>query len=294
MGRRPRRPKRRGGAHPATPARRIRRPAAPVAPRGVTADRWFRDLLESAPDPIIGVNARGRIVLVNAQTEKVFGYARAELMDQPVEILIPERVRGAHRQHRAGYLMDPRTRPMGVGLDLTGRRKDGSEFPAEISLSPLQTPDGLVVTTIVRDISDRKSADERFRGLMEAAPDAMVIVDADGHIALVNGLVEKLFGYRRNELIGRSIEILVPARYRRAHPEHRSRYFDDPRARPMAAGLDLHGLRKDGTSSRWRSASRRCARTKASSSPRRSATSPTGRRSRTSSVACSRPLPTPW
>ena len=186
-------------------------------------------------------------MLVNAQTKKLFGYRRDELLNQPVELLLPERVRDAHRRHRAGYVSDPRTRPMGVGLDLAGRRKDGSEFPAEISLSPFQTEDGLIVTSIIRDISERKSADERFSGLMESAPDAMVIVDPEGRIVLVNGQVERLFGYGRDELLGRPVEILVPERYRRAHPEYRSGYFTDPRPRPMGAGLDLRALRKDGT-----------------------------------------------
>jgi len=222
---------------------RKRRPLRPRA----AADRWFRDLLDSAPDAIVGVDREGRIVLVNAQTKKLFGYRRDELLNQPVELLLPERVRDAHRRHRAGYVSDPRTRPMGVGLDLAGRRKDGSEFPAEISLSPFQTDDGLIITSIIRDVSDRKSADERFRGLMESAPDAMVIVDHEGRIVLVNGQLEQLFGYGRDELLGRPVEILVPERYRRVHPEHRGGYFTDPRARPMGAGVELHALRKDGS-----------------------------------------------
>src|SRR6184192_1456640 len=239
MGRTPRssKPRARRASDPPPAARAGTRDrpseATPGVLRGATADRWFGDLLESAPDAIVGVDDQGRIVLINSQTEKIFGYGRDELLNQPVEILLPERVRRAHERHRAGYVVDPRTRPMGVGLDLAGRRKDGSEFPAEISLSPFQTEDGLIVTSIIRDISERKNAEDRFRGLMESAPDAMVIVDQDGRIVLVNGQVERLFGYGRDELLGKPVEVLVPERYRRLHPEHRSSYFGDPQTRPM-------------------------------------------------------------
>src|SRR5438093_11926818 len=135
----------------AIPGRGVR----PLRPRAGTAGRWFRDLLDSAPDAIVGVDREGRIVLVNAQTKKLFGYRRDELLTQPVELLLPERVRDAHRRHRAGYVSVPRTRPMGVGLDLAGRRKDGSEFPADISLSPMHTRDGVLVTAAIRDATDR-------------------------------------------------------------------------------------------------------------------------------------------
>jgi PAS domain S-box-containing protein len=210
-------------------------------------ETMFRGLLEAAPDAIVGVDQAGTIVIVNAQTEAIFGYRRDELVGQLVEILVPEGLRHRHPGHRQAYFHEPRTRAMGEGLDLVARRKDGSEFPAEISLSSIETEDGLLVTAAVRDVTEQKRAAARFRDLVEAAPDAMVIVDEAGVIGLVNAQTESLFGYQRDELVGRPVEVLVPERFRSRHPEHRRGYGVHPRVRPMGASLELLGLRKDGT-----------------------------------------------
>jgi two-component system NtrC family sensor kinase len=118
----------------------------------------FRALLEAAPDAIVIVDVDGRIMIVNSQTERLFGYTKQELLGQTIELLLPENLRAIHVHHRAAYVAEPRTRPMGSGLELTARRKEGQIFPVEISLSAISTPDGMLLTSIVRDVTDRKRA----------------------------------------------------------------------------------------------------------------------------------------
>ena len=129
----------------------------------------FQAMLDAAPDAMVGVDSDGVIVMVNAQTESFFGYARDDLLGEEIEILIPERVRDVHPAHRTRYFREPRTRPMGAGLELAGRRSDGVEFPAEISLSSIETEDGTVALAAIRDITDRKAREEETRRAREDA-----------------------------------------------------------------------------------------------------------------------------
>ena len=338
--------------------------------------------LEFSPDGILVTSEDGRIAEANTQIERMFGYTRAELLSFAVETLIPERLRDKHRADRASYNAQPTVRTMGIGLELHGRRKDGTEFPVDIMLSPLEVgaeiyslavvrditerkrmesilrrseesfrllvegvrdygifmldPSGRVVSwnagaqlikgyaaeeiighhfsqfytqedidrgkpareleiaaaqgkwedegwrvrkdgsrfwanvlitairddhgellgfsKVTRDFTDRKSAEEalrvsegRFRALYEFSPDAILVTGQDGEITEANSQVERFFGYSRAELLGKPVEILIPERFRKAHPGHRKEYSAHSRTRTMGAGLELYGRRDDGS-----------------------------------------------
>ncbi|MCU1229418.1 MAG: signal transduction histidine kinase [Acidobacteria bacterium] len=209
-------------------------------------DLSFQAFLESAPDAIVVVNREGTIVGINALTEEMFGYRRDEIIGQRVELLVPDRFRAQHNGDRARYSQAPRTRPMGLDRELWGRRKSGQEFLVQISLSPIETASGTLVTSIIRDVTTQRAAEARFRALLESAPDGIVVVDATGTIVIVNSQTERLFNYTREELIGHPIEMLVPQRYRGAHVGDRDAYTADPKLRPMGAGRALTGLTKEG------------------------------------------------
>lgn len=202
--------------------------------------------VEASPNGMVMTDREGIIVLVNSATEKLFGYSRQELIGQPVEILVPKRFNHQHPEYRENYIGESKTRPMGHGRDLYGLRKDGTEFPVEVGLNPVETDHGLFVLAVIVDITDRKHAEEMIHLAVEASPNGMVMTDKNGIIVMVNSTTEMLFGYPRNELIGQQIEILIPESHREHHPELRRNYLKQPSARAMGHGRDLYGLHKNG------------------------------------------------
>ena len=210
------------------------------------AEDRFRGLLDSAAGAMLIIDRSGRIVLTNAHTETLFGYPCGEVVGRDIEVLIPERYPRRHPQHPKEFFREPTVRPAGAGLGLWGRRKDGEEFPVEVSLSPLESKQGVVAIAAVSDVTERKQAEEKFRVLLETASDPMVIVDKSGEIVLANAQTEKLFGYAPGGLVGSDIEILIPARSATGRPEVHDRLFRDPRT-PLEEGLELRGRRQDGT-----------------------------------------------
>jgi PAS domain S-box-containing protein len=214
----------------------------------------FRAVTETASDAIISADRDGKIRYFNPGAERIFGFPQQEVVGQALTKLIPERFRQAHIEGLRRYLDTRETKVIGTTVELVGLRKNGQEFPIDLALASSDVDGDLFFTAIVRDITVRAEAERnlraseaRFRDLLEAAPDAVLITDDQGRIQLVNAETQRLFGYHRDELMGREIEMLIPQRYRGAHVGHRGGYIAAARTRPMGAGLELYGLRKDGS-----------------------------------------------
>jgi len=214
----------------------------------------YRGLLEAAPDAMVVVNSGGEIVLLNVQAETQFGYRRDELLGQQVKNIIPEGFAERLVADDLRSAEDALAQQIGTGIELIARRKDGSEFPIEIMLSPLESAEGILVTAAIRDISVRKEAERhlaqmegRYRGLLEAAPDAMVVVNQAGEIVLLNLQAEKQFGYRRDELVGQKVKSIIPEGFAERLIADDLRSAEDALAQQIGTGIELTGRRKDGS-----------------------------------------------
>src|ERR1700677_5153099 len=214
----------------------------------------YRGLLEAAPDAMVVVNPAGEIVLLNVQAEKQFGYHRDELLGQKVKNIIPEGFAERLIADGTRSAAEALAQQIGTGIELNGRRRDGSEFPIEIMLSPLESAEGVLVTAAIRNITTRRDAEAhlaqmegRYRGLLEAAPDAMVVVNPAGEIVLLNVQAEKQFGYHRDELVGQKVKNIIPEGFAERLIADGTRSAAEALAQQIGTGIELNGRRRDGS-----------------------------------------------
>lgn len=226
---------------------------AQAALRLSQAQERFRLMVEANTNGLLVADKSGRIVLVNPALARMFGYEREDLLGQPLEILLPDTARGGHGGVVAAYMRDPAARPMGMGRELFGRRKDGSLFPVEISLSPFIENGEMFVDAFVADISERRRGEQlhrrieaRLQLMMQTNPNGLLVADDQGAIEMANPALERMFGYGPGELLNQPLERLVPEASRHQHARLREDYLKNPTVRAMGAGLGLLGMRKDG------------------------------------------------
>lgn len=212
-------------------------------------DPKFLEQLDAAfkasPSAVLVVDATGSIRLTNPRLDRLFGYEAGELIEQSVEMLVPDDVRGHHPELREAFFRLPSTRDMGLNRELYGVAKDGRRIPLEIGLNPMHTQWGTLVLAAILDITARQRQAEKLRMAVDAASTAMVMVDREGRIVLTNAQACETFGYPADELIGQPVETIVPERFHKRHAVYRTSFVQAPRRRRMGEGTDLFGLRKD-------------------------------------------------
>jgi|GEM_PF-1943549 len=219
------------------------------------ADERFRLAVEASPSGVIMVNEEGRIILVNSQTERIFGYSREELIGQPIEMLAPERFRSRHPEYRGSFAAAPQARPMGTGRDLYGLRKNGSEVPVEIGLNPIEVNGKTLVLSTIVDITERKQREEalrlsesRLRAVLETTLNAVVGMDEKGYITYWNAQSERIFGWSETEARGRKMsETIIPERFRESHEVGLKRFLSTGEAPILNRRIEITALRRNGT-----------------------------------------------
>jgi len=219
--------------------------------QNIVNDKYIYSLIDSTPDPLLVIDQRGEILLVNSQIKNVFGYEKTELIGQKIEILLPENYRDSHVGMRGSFFSQASTRKMGEQLNIHAVRKNGEIFPVEISLSPI--PEKQQVIAVVRDITERKKMDDMLKAreediiaLMDSTPDPLLVINHDGEILVINNQLKLVFGYEKHELIGQKVEILLPEQLRKGHIGLRSGFFSELNVRLMGEGQNLYALRKNG------------------------------------------------
>jgi PAS domain S-box-containing protein len=208
---------------------------------------WLAALAATVPVGIVVIDAAGTVVWCNDELLNQFHYTTAALLGSNIERLLPVHSRDRHVLLRSQYVSAPAARPMGTGRELHGVRSDGSEFPLEIGLRPLDTPAGQMYVATVVDVTGRRKAEASFHRVIEAAPCGMLVVNHQQKILLANEQLLKTFGYGLSELIGRNLELLIPYRHHIEHHRHVDAFTANPATRSMGPGRDLTGLHKDGT-----------------------------------------------
>jgi PAS domain S-box-containing protein len=206
----------------------------------------FQMMIEATSIALIVVNNEGKITYLNNFAEKLFLYQKNELIGYDIDILIPQAKNSDHFTSTKELFVHFQNRSIAENKELYAVKKNERTFPIEIRLNPLSTLDGTFVLASIIDITDRKRADEQFRLVVESAPNAMIMANRQGQIVMVNKQTELLFGYQRDELIGKNIEVLVPDRFKANHPKHRAGFYEKPISRAMGTGRDLFALKKDG------------------------------------------------
>lgn len=222
--------------------------------RRATAEENLRDrstrlasIVNTAADAIITIDQNGVIESANGTAERMFGWKAEEMIGRNVGMLMPPADRDRHNEYLRAYLKTGHAKVIGIGREVTAMRRDGTTFEADLAVSEMLVGNRRSFTGIVRDISERKQAEELFRRTVEAAPNGMLLVGLDGTISMVNTQIEKLFGYDRGDLVGQPVELLVPARCRESHIADRNLFFNAPSARPTGLGRDFSGRRRDGS-----------------------------------------------
>lgn len=230
------------------------------------AEGLFAALLEATPDAMLIMSSDGKVHRCNSLAERMFGYRRDELLGKSLEVLLPARFRRAHREHRRNFLLRPRTRPMGgAKTELVGLRADGTEFPVDISLSPLLAGSDQLVAAAIRDVTarqraledlERRAAEDRrvlaereayLRSVVDTAIDAIIVIDENGTVETFNPATERMFGFRSDEVLGQNVKMLMPSPYREEHDAYLSRYLRTGEKRIIGIGREIVAQRKDGS-----------------------------------------------